>query len=474
MENTIERRNRNTNVGNLNNSRRVLTLIFFSTVFTTTGCAFLPSHFHDAEKAAVATRLEKELTAYDENAPSMYEAMLANLEKFRVEEDRVIADLAANRDKALITRLPTRSGKQLCEDANEVAKDILKLKRVLKKEATEYQEKSLLLKEEIHDVTDAVEKAKNAVDDAKGKVTEWNKAIAVLKKGFSELPSLAERNKNDPTKSDLSSLIKDLGRAGDKEIEFLDADGNSQKRTLKDILKDQIEKGKDNWLKILFPEAPGITTTIMILGLDLAELKKKEAEFELARRTKRAELYEETDEKIRLASQLLADSELARVPEKVPETEEEQKLKQDLKQCQKNNKSREASYLYVLNTVAKARDLSQQINKTEGKNRVSETQKLFEQISSMKERLKGLRRIALADSITKRTKTMLNIDVARLEHEESILRSRAHDEMWRVSLKSGIAGLVAYHQGGFSDEDAAQIIRIAQTVALGVIAHGVN
>ena len=41
-------------------------------------------------------------------------------------------------------------------------------------------------------------------------------------------------------------------------------------------------------------------------------------------------------------------------------------------------------------------------------------------------------------------------------------------------LGSGVAGLGAYHRGGFTAEDAANIIRIAQTIALGVIAAGVN
>jgi hypothetical protein len=41
-------------------------------------------------------------------------------------------------------------------------------------------------------------------------------------------------------------------------------------------------------------------------------------------------------------------------------------------------------------------------------------------------------------------------------------------------LRAGVVTLNEYEQGGFKPEDAANIIRIAQTVALGIIAASVE
>ena len=41
-------------------------------------------------------------------------------------------------------------------------------------------------------------------------------------------------------------------------------------------------------------------------------------------------------------------------------------------------------------------------------------------------------------------------------------------------MRSGLAGLVAFHNGGFTAEDAANIIRIAKAIALVFIAGGVQ
>jgi hypothetical protein len=85
-----------------------------------------------------------------------------------------------------------------------------------------------------------------------------------------------------------------------------------------------------------------------------------------------------------------------------------------------------------------------------------------------------LRKAALADSIIARNQSLFKVTVARLEHQDSIMDSAIGDAAWQVVIKSGLDGLVAYHQSGFTKEDAANIIRIAQSIALGVIAGKTN
>jgi hypothetical protein len=85
-----------------------------------------------------------------------------------------------------------------------------------------------------------------------------------------------------------------------------------------------------------------------------------------------------------------------------------------------------------------------------------------------------LRKLAVADSISVRCELGLARDSTRLDHEESLLNAQVNDQEWRTVLRSGVAVLNQYEQGGFTREDAANIIRIAQTLALGVIAGKVD
>ena len=68
----------------------------------------------------------------------------------------------------------------------------------------------------------------------------------------------------------------------------------------------------------------------------------------------------------------------------------------------------------------------------------------------------------------------LDISKARLAHEESILDSQVNDVAWRSVIRSGVIVLDQYEQGGFTAQDAANIISIAQAIAVGVIAGRVQ
>jgi hypothetical protein len=81
-----------------------------------------------------------------------------------------------------------------------------------------------------------------------------------------------------------------------------------------------------------------------------------------------------------------------------------------------------------------------------------------------------LRRLTLAESIIARNETSFQLKLDRLNHDESIENSALHDATYQTLISSGIAGLVAYHQSGFTQEEAANIIRIGQAIALSVIA----
>src|SRR6266542_150934 len=244
-------------------------------------CALLPTHLHDAGKAASAAKLQSELAAYRENAPSMYQAMLINLQKFKVEEDRLIADLAVNRDAALVTQLPTQNQTQIGKLRDEVTDRIAELESAIKSQAGSFLKQTGLLDKEIRDSKEAVRMAKEAVAAAKKDVTNWNATLALLKKGVAELPSIVETKTTETSKGSLTALAKTLKDVGEKEVEFKDADHKIQKKKIKDILGDEIQ-GKDKNKSILsLPDAPGITLVILTFGLELAEIHQKSAEMRL-------------------------------------------------------------------------------------------------------------------------------------------------------------------------------------------------
>ena len=62
------------------------------------GCGLLPTHLHDPDRLKVAEGIRDEMAQYRANAPGMYAAMLENLERFKVEEDWLLGELAANSD----------------------------------------------------------------------------------------------------------------------------------------------------------------------------------------------------------------------------------------------------------------------------------------------------------------------------------------------------------------------------------------
>jgi hypothetical protein len=410
--------------------------------FLISGCGILPTHLHDSGKAASAAKLQSELAAYRENAPSMYQAMLVNLQKFKAEEDRLIVDLAVNREKALVTLLPTKNQKELETIKSEVKGRIDELESAITVQANRFLKEKGLIQKELSQVNSTIQKAKEAVAAAKADVTNWNQTVALLKKGIAELPSIVEQKTKEESVSDIGKILKDTG---EKEVEFRDADQKIQKKKIREIIKDQIQaKGNDKSILSL-PDAPGITLVILRFGLELAEIEQKSAVTRLTQLSGRAELYEDSLAEELLAKQLLSETTFG-VAENIVVYHDLQRL------------------------AAAARAIRQ--GKSSGDMEASRD--FFEKTNAIVKYLQDLRKLVLADSITARTKAMLKLTEARLDHEESIMLSRLNDEAWQALLKTGADGLLAYHHGGFTREDAANIIRIAQTIALGFIAGGVN
>ncbi len=412
------------------------------------GCGILPSHVHNAERLKTAETARDELASYREKAPELYAAMLQNLERFKQEEDWLIAELAANADTAFITKLPTATGEWLREDRKKIRKEIEELNVQLRQEMGVDAPKTDNVNEEIKASKTAVKAAKEGLTCAKATVTEWNAQTAFFHVLLAEGPKL---------KSGITAGNLTLGSAFDlakgfaeKEVAFKGADGKDKKRKIKDFLKpgkkpdDDDKKPKDaaksscpatdrknQRLPIAFNpilKAPGLAVELANLGLKLAQAEQKRAEEQLGHLRSRAEVFEKTLLEMELASELV-------------------------KLATKSGLAKKETIQGYLESGGPAG----------GQNKTK--------INNVHDRLLSLRYQALARSIIKRSAALFRLELARLSHERSIHRSRNADDVWHTLAGSGLEGLVAYERGGLKPEHLANILRLAQAAALVAIAN---
>jgi hypothetical protein len=421
------------------------------------GCAgsILPSHIHDAERASLTAKLVDTLDAYDQNAPSIYETMLKSSRAIAAEQDKVLAELTNNRAAARDQQLPVKTYAALNGDVQNVRERLKKVENSVWDNAKGYLKEQQIVADDVMTAAQAIHKANKAVADAKADVTNWNASIALLQAGVSQLPAIAAAKTDDSKQKGLDSLNSRLRDIGVKEVEFVDADGATQKRKIKDILQDQIGAITSDGIRI--PDAPGATLTILTLGVNLAKIQKQRADARLVQISRRLALYERLLSEIVLADALLKDVMFVTGGTEMGKAVMEQEV---VRLAYKARSERRA-----VDNALQAGDDARVITALQNSDRA---------MLALSSQLLMLRKLAVADSISVRCELGLARDSTRLDHEESLLNAQVNDQEWRTVLRSGVAVLNQYEQGGFTREDAANIIRIAQTLALGVIAGKVD
>lgn len=411
------------------------------------GCAILPSHIHNANDAAAAKTAQTEFAAYDTGAASVYQAMLTNLEKFKVEQDRVLGDLATNRDRALVTNAVinlaaadfTKQQEQLQEEVKTIDSKIqMGVEAYLKRKGEAIAQQA--------DAKKAIERLNDAVEKAKLDADRWSQAIALINKGLAGGPATGTG-----ASTAAAALFGRLDAVTSQTVQFRKADGTLGTTTIGAILKKSLDAtGEDSKRLTALLKARGIDDTILTLGLDLAKAQRRAADVRLAQLSRRAQLYSDGHSAVRLAEALL----------KGHDAKWKGSLTDDLLAQSLIARRELAGFSEPRPAPADPADPYAYMKSFTGP------------LDTMTTRLVAVRRLHVADSILTRTDRLLTLAAARLDHEDSIVDSRAHDESWRALMRSGLAGLVAFHDGGFTAEDAANIIRIAQTIALAFIAGG--
>jgi len=425
-------------------TRPLIALSLACAVLLSTGCALLPSHLHDAERAALTAKLVSTLDAYDQSSPTAYEALVKSSRAIAAEQDKVLIELASNREAAVEQLTPFRTYGTLQTQKKDVTDRLDRVDEQVRAGVNLYLQEKKIAAGNAASAAQAIRDANDAVEKAKAEVTSWNASIALMQAGVASLPAVATPKGSDTTDRGIEDLAKRLSGVGDKEVEFVDANGVTQKGKIKDILPAQVKMvAKDKAINI--PDAPGATLTILALGVDLAKSQKERADVRLVQISRRFALYERT----------LSESVLARELVKGV----------DFTRNQQDSVQRDVVRLAYEARRARSKvdgGLQEALNSSD------------ENILAMSKVLSNLRKLVVADSISLRAELGLERDTKRLDHEESLLDAQVNDREWKAVLRAGVGVLNQYEQGGFTKEDAANIIRIAQTIALGVIAGKVD
>lgn len=415
------------------------------------GCAILPSHFHNDANEDKSAKLVTAMSKINEATPARTKAMLSNVERFRVEEEKLLTELAQNYHKSLITALPSLTHGEMKKRIAHDRKAIEQFDLLIAKEASDYLRKNTAATASLGSAKEAIVEFGKQIEAAKKDITRWNRSVALMRDGFASLPeSLKTRN----AKGSLKGLQDAASAAGSTEITYMNAEGEEMTEKLSAILGDEAKRVGGNWFggkkgePAVLPDAPGITLTILNLGLDLAQLERTRAEGRLAELHRRAIVCEDALAEMNLARQLLSEAE-AGLGGAAADTDRPFKRLVDEWSAAKEN---------IGKLVGKERD-------------ATASSKLLSGNDTVAEELKTLRLLAHAELAIARGQAVLPVTLARMKHEESITLSATMERKHQALIHRGLEGLAAYHKAGFTKEDAVKIIQIAQAVAVGAIAR---
>ena len=395
-------------------------------VFLLPACTgFLPSHIHDAAAEKTATDLQGNLAAYREDQVGLYDSMAANLASFQAEEDKLVGRLTADFVTALVTKAPSFSWNELIKVLDDVDIHSANTRsKVLTNMKGDLEARQIIVsgdqvtKKSIHAYEAEIARKKQ---DAQN----WEEAAQRYRAAMANLPSTIEGL--TAKAKDISKLLSEVGALDQgikKDLETRGIDPNKIIEAIKGTnssLREQLSED--------IKEAPGLTVLILELGLELAELDRRRAELALASLRARADVFEDTLVHLDIADEL---SKIAR-----------------------NHISTDDRNRAIIDEIQLQRDSDKS------------TSTKLQAVSNF---LLATRLAVSADWLVEYQGALLDLRLSRIAHSESISTSQVNDEAWQATIGSGVDALAAYHQGGLKREDLANFFRLAQSIALFIIA----
>ncbi len=377
------------------------------------------------------------MDTYSKNAPTMYEAMSANVERFKSEEESLLLDFTSNTTETLVTADATiMTGGYLATRQNKTAECVARFTGgpPVSSNFWPYCNDAVItrLKADIQKVQGqstpqdlktaiATEQAKS--DQLKGEVDKWNEDVALMHLVIQQLPDTNQKVSKVESLAAFGNAAKTLK---DQPLDYVDSEGKKQTTTVGDVLITDAKQVVESPSSVMtaLPDAPGVDLEIVNLGLGLLKLKQAAAQAQLAQSRAVRNVLVQADAELATAQKLLTGNPV--IAENTVVTDQ---IRQDIQD------------------------------------------KDLEQVSAD---LIEVRKEAVAEGIVQRVATFLPLSVARLSHLKSITDSQINDQQYQVVVHSGINGLVAYHEGGLTSQEIANVISFAQAVGVGVLAGRVH
>lgn len=405
-----------------------------------TGCGTLPSHMHSKADEEKITKAKEAITAHNTTAPALYKAMQANLDAFAKEEDRVINEYA---DTAAMAGYAYDNVGTIETSLKKLNKDIENfLTQELPAQILTINGISDSAKQAIAAAKDPIAKTNELIKRKKADITALNSSIALLRTAIVESPNLQKAAKSASASTDekdtLSEAAEQLQTLGDKEITFVDGDGKTQTQKASKVAEAMFRRASGGEAVAVIPHTPGIDLVILSLALDLLQYDRDQAKAELGYVASVKEMLEDCYTRAVVAGELLKDAR---------ETFDDY-----------GDKSVSVTSLMATSSIAMRKALGKGIQIDTDHNKLRTT-------------LVAVRKLAVAQSNFRRSQALMKVALARLDHQRSIVHSSFNDSRRRAVISRSVEGLHAYHSGGFTPEHAAQILRLAQVVALGSIAE---
>lgn len=476
------------------------------------GCVLpLPSHLHDDNRYLAAQKASDAMGAYSKAAPEMYAAMTSNVNVYRSQEESLLSQFAAQQSSALISLTPQLTTTNLVERsshlmaaANNTATYLDCRARLLQARIAEQcanskaascppgptvkdltnQCKGLLgfldcagattvnneectqLEKNVQPQTldalaQSVSSAQKAVDAAKQTITDWNRSAALFQTLIISFPrddvSVSKQISALHSNAAPSSLPKSLL---EQNVTYVDADGKTKSSTVEFLVQTLGTQafltefanttnavGKPTSLQQILGQPPGAQLIVANLGLELAQIEQKRAVSELAQSTATLQYLVSAEAELRIAVTLFQDSQTPfnllhkQYPDlPVYSTLDCQVSDNSLKACVETNMKPPAPLT-----------------------RLGKIDVLYSTIVPIREEVVG-------EVILTRVTESVTLNLARIDHLNSIIESQFNDQATEAVIQSGIAGEEGFEKGGLTAEDVANIIRFAQAVAVSVVA----
>jgi predicted transcriptional regulator YheO len=441
------------------------------------GCDLLPSHFHDADRASRTDKLLTELNDNGQQSSSIYDQLIADDQNLATQQDIVLSKLFDSRGEAFADLLPFYDGIVLKKKSDNLTAALVTERATLAKAVDDYLQAKNKNAVASKDQDAAIAKAQTLVATAQAQVDNWNATIALLNKGIAD--AAAPSSKETAT-GGISNLANQINSIGGQAITYVDSSGTQTTQSIKDYLTRNIDLSKLGASGIQIADAPGATVAILSLGLNLAQIQKDTTTLELAELSKRLSLYERVNSELQIAEALLKDTDgitpdgtafdveaIALAVEANADEKDVYAAAQDHVKLYAQLKAKASALPTTMPSSSKPA-----ISDTKAPpNKINDaTVAMNLRMDSLTLRLIAIQKFAVAESVITRTSLDLDRSQARLNHEEALIAFKQNDLAWQAVIRSGLTVLNQYEQGGFTSENAATIVQIAQTVALGVIA----